>query len=599
MAGHQHTLMILITGRFEDAWQLTHKSTKALVERWNAAQKNRHQNDNSKHMKVELSVLVSDREAEEISPCSFYSGDHTLVIPAGTLVGAGLLGALQARLTNNNETQSNGEEGVRRIFLHPTFAHGVVLSRSNDARPQDRWASLWSRNCLQPNTELQLPHIDVKDLLGVHVPAFEGCSKSAVSGDTSSLPNGWSIEAHYGVSSDNQTDVTCALVAHFMRGDPAGSILIPSLTNLNNHFGDTAPNSRKRLHIIFQNCYNSFRRVLDLTETSARNDRSYFCTHIGNKLKTGRPIEWDTNLESFMDAHPNSIVPAFWFHSENNFGDMLTPHILTRLSGRQVVYCAAGDPVQKIVATGSILDNPIKNAIVWGAGYARRADKLQCEGKFVAVRGPMTAAALHKQHGTTLVNVQGDPGLLVSHLFPEIVSGIALGSSGKAAVVPHMCDHAYLSIAQNHHPFVLVNLRDSVSLVLSQIRAALRVFSSSLHGLICAHALGVPARWVIFSNRVHGDHTKFLDFYASLGACCGSHIPTTTCECHLCHGDSGACCPLDWRDIDLTRHCPAALQSSSSSCSNSSDCISINVPQGMTSQLLRSCPVPNTIHHKC
>lgn len=43
------------------------------------------------------------------------------------------------------------------------------------------------------------------------------------------------------------------------------------------------------------------------------------------------------------------------------------------------------------------------------------------------------------------------------------------------------------------------------------------VFSSSLHGLISAHALGIPAIWLQFSDLLRGDGTKFKEYFESVG----------------------------------------------------------------------------------
>ena len=43
------------------------------------------------------------------------------------------------------------------------------------------------------------------------------------------------------------------------------------------------------------------------------------------------------------------------------------------------------------------------------------------------------------------------------------------------------------------------------------------VVSSSLHGLITAHAYGIPAVPVSFGDRLYGDNVKFLDYALSVG----------------------------------------------------------------------------------
>ncbi|MFT7476702.1 MAG: pyruvyl transferase, partial [Verrucomicrobiales bacterium] len=50
--------------------------------------------------------------------------------------------------------------------------------------------------------------------------------------------------------------------------------------------------------------------------------------------------------------------------------------------------------------------------------------------------------------------------------------------------------------------------------VLAQIDACDIVFSSSLHGLICADSVGTPNAWVELSRNVVGDGYKFADYYS-------------------------------------------------------------------------------------
>jgi len=54
--------------------------------------------------------------------------------------------------------------------------------------------------------------------------------------------------------------------------------------------------------------------------------------------------------------------------------------------------------------------------------------------------------------------------------------------------------------------------------VARQIASCRKIVSSSLHGIIAAHAYGIPAAWVEFSNQLAGDGIKFADHFASVSS---------------------------------------------------------------------------------
>ena len=63
----------------------------------------------------------------------------------------------------------------------------------------------------------------------------------------------------------------------------------------------------------------------------------------------------------------------------------------------------------------------------------------------------------------------------------------------------------------------ILDVSAPVETFLAGLQRCETVLSSSLHGIVFAHAYGRRALWIELSSRVHGDGFKFFDYYASLG----------------------------------------------------------------------------------
>ena len=53
---------------------------------------------------------------------------------------------------------------------------------------------------------------------------------------------------------------------------------------------------------------------------------------------------------------------------------------------------------------------------------------------------------------------------------------------------------------------------------INQVLECEKIVSTSLHGIICAHAYNIPACWMKIGNRLIGDDVKFFDYFESVGA---------------------------------------------------------------------------------
>ena len=182
---------------------------------------------------------------------------------------------------------------------------------------------------------------------------------------------------------------------------------------------------------------------------------------------------------------------------------------------------------RNLVAIGSILHWADRNSIVWGSGLISENIILAVKPRSVlAVRGYLTWEKL-KQQGVDSPQIFGDPGVFLPWLYPKQAPRWPLG------IIPHYVDQ--------DEPFVLHAAAGGAKIIdvsapLEQYAAALssceRILSSSLHGLIFAHAYGIPGAWIKMSNRVIGDGFKFFDYYSSIGVN-KSDVPMLTSDARL------------------------------------------------------------------
>jgi hypothetical protein len=223
-------------------------------------------------------------------------------------------------------------------------------------------------------------------------------------------------------------------------------------------------------------------------------------------------------------AVSNPISLFFWSSVRyekkpaENYGDLLSPYIVEKLSGRETIFYDA--PNRKkfwqrknyIMAIGSIMSHTQPKAVVWGSGIISKTDQFST-ADFRAVRGPLSRKRI-LELGYTCPEVYGDPALLLPTLYhPEVPKKYAYG------VIPHYVDYAQAKAQYaNENNTTVINLIDrDHEAVTRHILSCTRIVSSSLHGVIVAQAYGIPAVWVRFSDKLSGDNVKFFDYFESVG----------------------------------------------------------------------------------
>lgn len=206
-------------------------------------------------------------------------------------------------------------------------------------------------------------------------------------------------------------------------------------------------------------------------------------------------------------------IPLQWCLGPN-WGDALSPVLVELLSGKPALHLE-GLHHDRYLVIGSILGGANERADVWGSGFIREDETvIGCPRAVHAVRGPLTRASLLKQ-GIDCPEVYGDPALLLPRFYnPDGPKRYSVG------IIPHYIDKGHPCLERySHDPQVLIlDIESGIKDFVLSVKSCEVILSSSLHGLICADAYGVPNVWVQFSDDVIGGDFKFRDYRLSIGA---------------------------------------------------------------------------------
>jgi pyruvyltransferase len=148
--------------------------------------------------------------------------------------------------------------------------------------------------------------------------------------------------------------------------------------------------------------------------------------------------------------------------------------------------------------------------VVWGSGRNGKEPDSHHQARRLdvrAVRGPLTRAFL-EHLGIPTPAVYGDPALLLPLVMPDLAAA-AREPEHDLTIVPNLND-------ASGHPQSddLLHPQQPLATCLDRIARSRLVVGSSLHGIIVAESLGVPARLV----RSAAEHPfKYDDYYQGTG----------------------------------------------------------------------------------
>lgn len=219
-----------------------------------------------------------------------------------------------------------------------------------------------------------------------------------------------------------------------------------------------------------------------------------------------------------------------------NFGDMLSPFIIEHFSGKKILHkeCYRGIkyviletlkrisgkikkplgtinyPYQRnLLCVGSIISWGNGSSVVWGSGFMNEYDGFRGD-KVFAVRGALTDDKLRRM-GYPECKVYGDPAILLPMIYrPDVIV------KHKVGIIPHITETDYF-INNYGKDFCIIDLRTrDVHKVIDEVCSCSMILSTSLHGIITAHAYGIPALW-IKKHHINTDGFKFKDYFSSVG----------------------------------------------------------------------------------
>jgi succinoglycan biosynthesis protein ExoV len=205
-------------------------------------------------------------------------------------------------------------------------------------------------------------------------------------------------------------------------------------------------------------------------------------------------------------------LDLFHYHLKSgNFGDDLNLWLWDDIlpGWREVL------PGHLLVGVGTLINNKLPRGVPKvvmgsGVGYGALPDPdLMAECRFVAVRGPRSAAALGLPSERGII----DPAVLIADM-PAFRN---IPKSGRPVFVPH---HASVQRADWQNlcrkaGVDYVSPEGDAREVIARLAAAPLVIAESMHAVILADAFGAPWHGVSISHLFH--QSKWMDWADSLG----------------------------------------------------------------------------------
>lgn len=205
-------------------------------------------------------------------------------------------------------------------------------------------------------------------------------------------------------------------------------------------------------------------------------------------------------------------IRAYWWDFVPNAGDLINPALLSYYGLTAIhTWKAYAD----VLSCGSILQNlPNEfSGTIIGSGILNPSIPVNLnKATILALRGKMTRDHIDAPKEIPL----GDPGLLAANLLSERQK-----KHYAAGIVPHFADKENSKVLRliERYPKTLhvIDIQQDPINVLKEIDQCEVIFSTSLHGLVFADALGIPCTWIVLDDPFLSSNAfKYLDYNSAL-----------------------------------------------------------------------------------
>lgn len=184
---------------------------------------------------------------------------------------------------------------------------------------------------------------------------------------------------------------------------------------------------------------------------------------------------------------------------------------------------------------------------MWGAGFLRATDIFEFGNpkRICAVRGKLSRKKL-LDLGVDCPEVYGDPVLLLSKFYNS-----PRHKKYDLGIVVHWRDEFH-ELAKFKETNRIVKIPHNIGAYkfINLITSCNKIASSSLHGLICANAYGIPAMHIKFFNQ---EQFKFADYFSSVNVDYKDPLPFENIKQLL---DNFSPYKPEINTEDLWKHCP-------------------------------------------